>query len=120
MYGNDVNLGGFFGLFGKKNKNSQDDDIHPSRLTIQHHYKIEYMTDLEGNWEYFKRLVNESKIIKFKDKDQPLTGLNWEEKYTKNGYFVHGGDVCDQGVGDMRIVWILLDFQKENEVINCC
>lgn len=56
---------------------------------------IIYCSDVEGNWDYFNRFVNNSKGIKWNKHNA------WIE--LKSGYiFVYGGDVMDKGVGSLR------------------
>ena len=72
-----------------------------------------YLTDVEGNLDYFYNYVEISKV------------LEWENKETKNrlkfkhehSMFVFGGDSQDKGIGDIRFTKLLLDLKarKGNE-----
>ena len=75
--------------------------------------KCAYLTDVEGNLDYFYNYVEISKV------------LEWENKETKNrlkfkhehSMFVFGGDSQDKGIGDIRFTKLLLDLKarKGNE-----
>ena len=58
-----------------------------------------FLTDVEGNYEYFESYVAISKIIEWEDRDKGI--LRFKDN---NGYFVFGGDTQDKGTGDIRFV----------------
>ena len=69
-------------------------------------FKLGYVTDIEGNLEYFKRYVSHSSSV-----------LSYENETCKlvlkeGCYFVHGGDVVDKGNGDIRLCRQLVDLKK--------
>ena len=72
----------------------------------QGHWKIGYACDLEGNWQYWKKYVKNSKVLK----RLPNGELDLEE----NSIFIHGGDVCDRGNGDLRILEDLIKLKKKH------
>eukprot|EP01084_Bolivina_argentea_P010013 18676_1 len=70
--------------------------------------KIEFITDVEGDIQYFDRIIKHSKILN-------LVGTDYDlrlEFQTSNGMLVYGGDVCDRGVGDIRIGSLLIDLKS--------
>ncbi len=58
-----------------------------------------FLTDVEGNYEYFESYVAISKILEWEDKDKDI--LRFKDE---NCYFVFGGDSQDKGTGDIRFV----------------
>jgi hypothetical protein len=59
-----------------------------------------FLTDVEGNYEYFESYVEISKIIEWEDKVKKET-LKFKDDHC---YFVFGGDSQDKGTGDIRFV----------------
>lgn len=72
-----------------------------------HHFKsyVGYASDVEGNLEYWNTYIKTSKVI---NKDQK--GDIYLKDYC---HFVYGGDVCDRGPGDLRVMADLVKL-KEN------
>jgi hypothetical protein len=68
--------------------------------------RVGYLTDVEGNYEYFQRYVALSSTIEY-DSKQNLTFKD------DNSLFVFGGDVCDKGTGSIRITRQLVAFKKK-------
>lgn len=64
---------------------------------------VGYCTDVEGNYEYWKRYLKLSKVLESSE-----NGLQLKS----NCYFIYGGDVCDRGVGDLRILQDLVSLKK--------
>jgi hypothetical protein len=87
-------LSSFFGLNGGVS------DSKPGR-------KCGYLTDVEGNYEYFERYVEISKVLKWANTEK--TSLELED----GAYFVFGGDSQDKGTGDIRFVKVMLDLKKK-------
>jgi hypothetical protein len=56
---------------------------------------IGYCTDVEGNYEYWQRYLLISHV---------LSNENNAIVLKKNCQFVYGGDVCDRGAGDIRVL----------------
>eukprot|EP00035_Acanthoeca_spectabilis_P030059 m.7658 g.7658 ORF g.7658 m.7658 type:complete len:2009 (-) comp3982_c0_seq1:1786-7812(-) len=63
-----------------------------------------FMTDVEGHWEFFKKQVDEAKVLSWRD-DGMLD-------LAENGYFVHGGDAVDKGPGDIRVLRVLVNLKE--------
>uniref|UniRef100_A0A7S4I846 Calcineurin-like phosphoesterase domain-containing protein n=1 Tax=Odontella aurita TaxID=265563 RepID=A0A7S4I846_9STRA len=66
---------------------------------------IEFITDVEGNWDYFSSLVRRSTVLSF-DEDGNLS-------LAPDSFFVHGGDAPDKGPGDIRVVKALTRLKRE-------
>lgn len=66
---------------------------------------IGYCTDIEGNLAYWKRFISISKVL-----EESETGVVLKS----NCYFVYGGDVCDRGPGDIRVMRDLISLKKAN------
>ena len=67
-----------------------------------------YLTDVEGNYEYFERYVEISKVLHWAD-PQTRTSLVLED----GAYFVFGGDSQDKGIGDIRFVKMMLALKEK-------
>mmetsp|Transcript_54216 Transcript_54216/g.129191 ORF Transcript_54216/g.129191 Transcript_54216/m.129191 type:complete len:945 (+) Transcript_54216:92-2926(+) len=68
---------------------------------------IEFLTDVEGNWEYFMRWVERSDALDWAGVERGPWGpgtLVLKDDY----YLVFGGDAPDKGPGDIRFVKTLL------------
>ena len=70
----------------------------------------EYVTDLEGNWEYWCGCVRRSRVL-IRGADGVL-GMVGEGDDVNDGVFVHGGDCVDKGTGDVRITKELVGLKK--------
>jgi len=57
---------------------------------------IAYCTDVEGNYDYWQRYVTLSKALSL--------GTNGRLILADGYLFVYGGDVCDRGAGDLRLL----------------
>jgi len=64
---------------------------------------ISYVTDVEGNLDYFHKAIRFSSEVDLKNGQLHF--------YDDKGLFCYGGDVCDHGVGDIRISSMLLNFK---------
>ena len=78
----------------------------PGRLALPEDAALEYITDVEGNWEYFNALVARSKILTWCPTDASLLRL------ADSGHLVFGGDAPDKGPGDIRITRALVLLQR--------
>jgi hypothetical protein len=72
-------------------------------------YKVcTYITDVEGNMDYFNKYVNISKVIEWtSEKKNRLKFRN------DDSIFIYGGDTQDRGDSDIRFVNILLKFKED-------
>eukprot|EP00298_Acanthocystis_sp_HF-20_P029455 c8338_g1_i1.p1 GENE.c8338_g1_i1~~c8338_g1_i1.p1 ORF type:complete len:532 (-),score=218.19 c8338_g1_i1:31-1626(-) len=66
---------------------------------------VEFITDVEGNWDYFTSLVQNSPVLSFEQ--------GWKLKLKENCKLVFGGDVVDKSDGDIRVTKTLLALKKE-------
>jgi hypothetical protein len=67
-----------------------------------------FLTDVEGNFDYFDRYIEISKVLKWKDAEK--TALEFKKD---NTMFVFGGDSQDKGTGDIRFTKLLLALKKK-------
>ena len=65
---------------------------------------IGYATDIEGNYDYWSRYIELSKILN----RLPTGELELHDKC----HFVYGGDVVDRGPGDLRVLSDLVGLKK--------
>ena len=65
--------------------------------------RVSFVTDLEGDFAYFKKFVDSSQIIRFSSDGKLDFSSN-------DGVFVHGGDLFDRGPGDIRLSNLLCSF----------
>jgi hypothetical protein len=65
---------------------------------------VGYATDVEGNYDYWSRYIELSKIL-----NRLPTG---ELQLLDNCHFVFGGDVVDRGPGDLRVLADLLRLKR--------
>lgn len=70
--------------------------------------KLEFITDVEGNWEYLRALVARSDVLSWRADDDTLLEL------ADGAYFVFGGDVPDKGPGDIRVTRALVKLQRQH------
>lgn len=89
-------------------------------LNYQKTRLIGYLSDLEGNYEYFNRYIALSKVIRRLPSGeldfQHFLGGSSSKPATSGiprDHFIHGGDVCDRWAGDLRIISDLLAFKKK-------
>ena len=67
--------------------------------------RIGYVTDVEGNLDYFRRYVRASGVLRFDDDAETVLRL------ADDGCrFVFGGDAVDKGDGDVRLCRMLADL----------
>eukprot|EP01130_Rhizamoeba_saxonica_P000656 TRINITY_DN10602_c0_g1_i1.p1 TRINITY_DN10602_c0_g1~~TRINITY_DN10602_c0_g1_i1.p1 ORF type:complete len:744 (-),score=128.14 TRINITY_DN10602_c0_g1_i1:24-2255(-) len=65
---------------------------------------IGYISDVEGNLDYFMKYVAISKVLDYDQSQNQLLLRN-------DCYFVFGGDAVDKGPGDIRFVRLLVDLK---------
>ena len=79
------------------------------KTSIKNNYKVcSYITDVEGNMEYFEKYVKISKVIEWVNEKKDKLQFK-----TKDSIFVYGGDTQDKGDNDIRFVNLLLNFKKD-------
>ena len=67
---------------------------------------VGYVSDIEGNLNYWHRYVQISKVLE-RDSKGKL-------QLKKGCQLIFGGDACDRGDGDIRVLSELLDLKKRN------
>lgn len=72
---------------------------------------IEFMTDVEGSWEYFLRFIDKSRILSWVSADRGVWGPG-TLSLVPESILVFGGDACDKGPADIRITKILVDLKR--------
>mmetsp|Transcript_30073 Transcript_30073/g.79207 ORF Transcript_30073/g.79207 Transcript_30073/m.79207 type:complete len:1054 (-) Transcript_30073:32-3193(-) len=82
----------------------------PPMITDEH--IVEFITDVEGNWEYLINFVSQSKILDWIGGPRGVWGPG-ELAIHRNGILVFGGDAPDKGPGDIRIIKILTKLKLE-------
>lgn len=68
-----------------------------------------YLTDVEGNFDYFDRYLAISRVLEWADHKKSKLRFKRDD-----ALFVFGGDSQDKGIGDIRIVKLLLALKKEH------
>ena len=66
--------------------------------------KIGFATDIEGNLRYWQRYLRRSEVLEA----CPDGSINLRE----DCHFVYGGDVCDRGPGDLRLMRDLISLKE--------
>lgn len=72
---------------------------------------VEFLTDVEGNWEYFVHFISLSQVLFWSGEDRGVWGPG-ELQLRDSGYLVFGGDAVDKGAGDLRVVKTLLALKQ--------
>ena len=71
--------------------------------------EVAYCTDVEGNLSYFEKWVETAgRVVRFDSEGKEL------ELVHDGAYFVYGGDVCDNGPGDLRLCQLLVSLKKRH------
>lgn len=83
----------------------------PEVHRIGNEMTVEFLTDVEGNWEYFVHFVSWSQVLGWSGLDRGLWGPG-ELQLAEHGYLVFGGDAVDKGSGDIRVVKTLLELKR--------
>ena len=74
-----------------------------SRRNIQTKKLVTYVTDIEGNYDYWQRFVRFSRVLC----NDPRGNVDFKES---NGEIVFGGDMCDRGSGTSSIAYNITCF----------
>lgn len=73
-------------------------------------YRLGYVTDVEGNLDYFLRYVEQSKVLQIRELTPHKLLLDLQTQ-GEDCYFVYGGDAVDKGPGDIQLVRALVDLK---------
>jgi hypothetical protein len=65
---------------------------------------VGYISDIEGNYDYWQKYIFRSKVL-YSDGEGRV-------RLKDDCHFVCGGDICDRGVGDIRILRELLSLKR--------
>lgn len=76
-------------------------------------FRLGYVTDVEGNLDYFLRWVHQSNVL------TTAPGTTADSKcialdLTADSYFVFGGDAVDKGPGDIRLLTALVNLKRRH------
>ncbi|OEU12018.1 hypothetical protein FRACYDRAFT_147895, partial [Fragilariopsis cylindrus CCMP1102] len=93
---------------GNGNDNDNDNDNGNSRTTSRSRFRLGYVTDVEGNIDYFLKFVQHSHVLTIQYWDTKTLILALKEE----AYFVYGGDAVDKGPGDIRLVHALVALKR--------
>lgn len=76
-------------------------------------FRLGYVTDVEGNWDYFLSFVERCQVLNAHKvwENGNITSLHLSLK-GDDSYFVFGGDAVDKGPGDIRLVRALVDLKR--------
>ncbi|KAL7523580.1 hypothetical protein ACHAXR_002251, partial [Thalassiosira sp. AJA248-18] len=84
-------------------------------------FRIGYLSDIEGHWDYFLESVQRSNVLDWEERECPPSvkkkSGNGEIKFQRlvlrpNTHFIYGGDTVDKGPGDIRLVRALVSLKK--------
>jgi phosphoglycolate phosphatase-like HAD superfamily hydrolase len=70
--------------------------------------KFQYLTDVEGDLQFFKKHIRQSEILHFTNKDEDQLEFNNDNS---DELFIFGGDVCDRG-DDITITEMLVKLKE--------
>ena len=76
-------------------------------------FAISFLTDTEGNLSYLKRWAALSRVVSARPEGAGVR-LAFRRPDLPQHHLVFGGDVCDHGPGDLRILDALLDFRRRH------
>jgi len=77
-------------------------------------FRLGYVTDVEGNLEYFKSFVERSGVLHLAAEDGVTGEVQLELREPDSNYFVYGGDVVDKGFGDIRVARALVSLKRRH------
>lgn len=72
---------------------------------------ISYVTDIEGNLNYWNNFLRISKVVKVTEPTEP--GDLRDLSLIPSSMFIYGGDVCDRSYGDLRVISDLLYLKEK-------
>ena len=83
-------------------------------------FRIGYVADVEGHWEYFLEYVERSKVLDWEEHDShnkylssTANGIALQRLNLRpNTHFIYGGDSVDKGPGDIRLCRALVGLKK--------
>jgi len=80
------------------------------------HWKIAYVSDVEGHWDFFCNFVEICHGLRFARGDgrEARTAHELELELEEDWCFVFGGDASDKGPGTLRVVMALVALKKKH------
>ena len=97
-------------------------DPHFGTNTMPHdNFRIGYVADVEGHWDYFLEYVQRSQVLDWEDHEEHNNIISTPKsksikfrrlKLRPNTHFVYGGDSVDKGPGDIRLCRALVNLKK--------
>lgn len=101
-----------------KDKPTTNNELNQADAVQDPPFRLGYVTDVEGNIEYFHRFVAESKVLAWAGETNNPPRLDAKSFHLElvgpNSYFVYGGDAVDKGPGDIRMVRCLVDLKRRH------
>jgi hypothetical protein len=77
-------------------------------------FRLGYVTDVEGNLIYFLSFVEKCQVLTSSIKiDNGHIQQLTLSLIGDDSYFVYGGDACDKGNGDIRLIRALVDLKHQ-------
>lgn len=81
--------------------------------------RISFLTDVEGDGDYFDRYVDNSKVLQWRTRSASEETDRFRYKrclefYNDSDYLVFGGDIWDQGGSDLYVIRQLLDLRARH------
>lgn len=107
-----------------ENDDGQDQDGVNSDSSKSEPFRIGYLSDIEGNWEYFLECVKRSNVLEWEETHPPSSippNINNNNEavttfqrltLSPNTKLIYGGDTVDKGTGDIRLVRALVSLKK--------
>jgi hypothetical protein len=83
---------------------------------------VAYVTDIEGNYNYWNRMLSISTILVVEhvapSRPTSASSAVYSKPYRlrfvdETSQFVYGGDVCDRGDGDLRFLTDLIQLKND-------
>lgn len=74
-------------------------------LSVKTKHKVSYITDIEGNWDFFLKSMEINSTLQF---ERAFTQLTFKDP---TSLVVFGGDMFDKGPGDIRISRLFIDLK---------
>eukprot|EP00927_Polykrikos_kofoidii_P043351 TRINITY_DN37412_c0_g1_i1.p1 TRINITY_DN37412_c0_g1~~TRINITY_DN37412_c0_g1_i1.p1 ORF type:complete len:1126 (+),score=182.88 TRINITY_DN37412_c0_g1_i1:115-3378(+) len=75
--------------------------------------RVEFLSDVEGDWDYFLRFVELSDVIFWRGSDNGCWGPGVLD-LREGGMLIFGGDASGKGSGDLRFVKTLVDLKRRH------
>ena len=84
-----------------------------AKRNIQTKKLVTYVTDIEGNYDYWQRFVKFSRVLC----NDPRGNVDFKES---NGEIVFGGDMCDRGSGTLSTTSYIIELVICYLFCYCC